>query len=100
MFWLKEPDSSAIPIPKVREVFHELWETMKNQTTLYLLIFVLGNSLFMGMVSTGKTTDRQTILSHSRQYCYTNAVPCLLCAIMTCCVIFQLISTCSTTCSN
>jgi len=42
IFWLRELDVSHTPQHTVSYFFNELWETLQNLTTLYLLIFVLG----------------------------------------------------------
>lgn len=42
IFWLKELDASHIPQHTVRHFFEEIWETLKNLTTFYLVIFVVG----------------------------------------------------------
>jgi hypothetical protein len=41
VFWLKEIDSSHVPQHKLSEFGTKLWETLQNQTTLYILIFVV-----------------------------------------------------------
>jgi len=44
IFFMREVSSKHIPTHTFREHGHELWETLKNPTTLYLLIFVSGNA--------------------------------------------------------
>ena len=49
--FLKEMDGSKIPRRTFNEHRLELWETLQNRTTLYLLIFVSGASCFSSMVN-------------------------------------------------
>lgn len=42
IFWLKELDASHIPVHSMDHFFGEVWETLKNLTTFYLVIFVIG----------------------------------------------------------
>ena len=46
IFFLREVSSKHIPVHTFAEHGHELWETLKNPTTLFLLIFVSGNATF------------------------------------------------------
>jgi hypothetical protein len=48
--FFREIDSSDIPQHTLKEHSVELWGTMCNPTTLYLLIFVTGNALMSNMV--------------------------------------------------
>ena len=54
IFFLKEPDARNIPISTLADHKKDIWETMQNPTTLYLLIFVSGNNIFstLGAMST------------------------------------------------
>jgi hypothetical protein len=40
--WLKELDATHIPQHTVRHFFHEIWLTLQNLTTFYLVVFVIG----------------------------------------------------------
>jgi hypothetical protein len=42
IFWMKELDCSKIPQHTVSHFFHEIWLTMQNLTTFYLVIFIIG----------------------------------------------------------
>jgi hypothetical protein len=42
IFYLKELDASHIPRHDIRYFFIEVWDTLKNLTTQYLLVFVIG----------------------------------------------------------
>ena len=46
IFFLREVSSKHIPTHTFGEHFLQLWETLKNPTTLFLLIFVSGNGAF------------------------------------------------------
>ena len=46
IFFLREVSSEHIPTHTFGEHFAQLWETLKNPTTLYLLVFVSGNGAF------------------------------------------------------
>lgn len=52
VWFLREPDCSNIPMSTFEHHRHDIWETMQNPTTLYLLIFVTGNNIFSGMTAT------------------------------------------------
>jgi Na+/melibiose symporter-like transporter len=49
--FLKEMDGSKIPRRTFNEHRLELWETLQNRTTLYLLIFVSGANCFSSMTN-------------------------------------------------
>jgi hypothetical protein len=49
IFFLREIDPKTIPHHTLREHSLELWQTLKNPTTMYLMIFVAGNGLFSNM---------------------------------------------------
>lgn len=49
--FLKEPDASHVPMRSFEEHRIELWETMQNSTTLYLLIYVSGSQIFTSMIN-------------------------------------------------
>lgn len=59
ILWLKESDPSLTPIHSFKDFFLELWDTLKNLTTLYLLIFAVG---------TGALTSFPSIASVYMQY--------------------------------
>jgi hypothetical protein len=59
LLWLKECDASLIPQHSFTDFFLELWSTLKNLTTLYLLIFAVG---------TGVLTNFPSIVSVYMQY--------------------------------
>lgn len=42
ILWLKELDAEHIPVHTVGHFFHEIWLTLQNLTTFYLVIFVIG----------------------------------------------------------
>lgn len=42
ILWLKELDASDIPIHTVHHFVQEIWETLQNLTTFYLIVFVIG----------------------------------------------------------
>ena len=42
IYWLKELDATHIPRHTASHFFHEVWLTLKNLTTFYLVIFVIG----------------------------------------------------------
>jgi len=44
VFWLKELDASRIPKHNVKHFVSEIWETLQNLTTFYVLIFVVGSN--------------------------------------------------------
>lgn len=44
VFWLKELDATNIPRHTVKHFINEIWLTLQNLTTLYLLIYVIGIS--------------------------------------------------------
>ena len=46
---MKELDGKHVPTHTFKEHAHELWETLKNRTTLYLLIFVVGSNMLSFM---------------------------------------------------
>ena len=50
--FLKEPDASHVPIHSLADHKQEIWSTMQNPTTLYLLIFVSGNNIFSTLSAT------------------------------------------------
>lgn len=49
ILFLREVDPKNIPQHSFSEHSHELWQTLKNPTTMYLMIFVAGNGLFSNM---------------------------------------------------
>jgi hypothetical protein len=49
ILFLREIDPKTIPHHSLREHSQELWQTLKNPTTMYLMIFVAGNNLFSNM---------------------------------------------------
>mmetsp|Transcript_10607 Transcript_10607/g.10252 ORF Transcript_10607/g.10252 Transcript_10607/m.10252 type:complete len:546 (+) Transcript_10607:171-1808(+) len=59
LLWLKECDPSLVPVHSFKDFFLELWSTLKNLTTLYLLIFAVG---------TGVLTNFPSIVSIYMQY--------------------------------
>ncbi len=42
VWWLKELDATHIPRHTMKHFFHEVWLTLQNLTTFYLLVFVVG----------------------------------------------------------
>jgi hypothetical protein len=46
IFFMREISSKHVPIHTFAEHGRQLWETLQNPTTLYLLIFVSGNGTF------------------------------------------------------
>lgn len=42
IFWMKELDSSKIPRHNMKHFVNEVWMTLQNQTTLYLIVYVIG----------------------------------------------------------
>lgn len=42
ILWMKELDASHIPQHTVKHFFNEIWLTLQNLTTFYLVIFVIG----------------------------------------------------------
>lgn len=48
---MKELDAKMIPQRTLRQHFNELWETLKNLTTLYLIIFVTGDGALSMMTN-------------------------------------------------
>jgi hypothetical protein len=48
---LKERNASAYPTHTLWELFGEMWETMQNLTTLYLLIYTIGINITTNFVS-------------------------------------------------
>lgn len=51
IIWMKEPDPSKIPQHSLTHFVQEIWETLKNMTTLYLLIFVIGTGCLTNFTS-------------------------------------------------
>lgn len=51
IFWLKEIDPSRIPVHSLSHFVGEIWETLQNLTTLYLLIFVIGTGCLTNFTS-------------------------------------------------
>lgn len=49
ILFFREVDCSDIPQHSLHEHAVNLWDTLQNPTTMYLLIFVLGNSMFSNM---------------------------------------------------
>ena len=41
ILWLKELDATNIPQHSIKHFFYEIWETLQNLTTFYLVIFVI-----------------------------------------------------------
>jgi hypothetical protein len=46
VLYLKELDATHIPRHTVSHFFHEIWLTLQNLTTFYLLVFVMGTYTF------------------------------------------------------
>lgn len=51
ILYLKEPSAKNIPIRSLKHHIEDLWVTLQNKTTLYLLIFVFGTNLFSSLQS-------------------------------------------------
>jgi hypothetical protein len=51
ILYLKEPSAKYIPIRSLSHHIDDLWLTLQNKTTLYLLIFVFGTNLFSSLQS-------------------------------------------------
>jgi hypothetical protein len=51
VFWMKELDSSKIPQHNFKHFAHEIWLTMQNLTTLYLMINIVGISTLTNFVN-------------------------------------------------
>lgn len=51
MCYLKEPDAKYIPEHSIYEFFDKIWETMQNQTTFRLIVFVIGIHAFTNFIS-------------------------------------------------
>ena len=49
IFFLKEIDSTNIPQRTFEEHRQDLWATLQNLTTLFLMIFVIGTQMFSSM---------------------------------------------------
>jgi Na+/melibiose symporter-like transporter len=55
IIYLKETDPSNIPQHSFNHFIQEIWITLQNQTTLFLLIFVIGTGSLTNFVSTVNT---------------------------------------------
>ena len=62
IYWLKEPSAKDIPYHDFQHHKKDLWDTMTNSTTLYLLIFVVGNGAFSIMQSQTQTYVQYEII--------------------------------------
>ena len=62
IFYLKEPSSRNIPLRDFHHHRLELWETLKNPTSLFLLIFVVGNGIFSNMSPITQTYMQYSII--------------------------------------
>lgn len=62
IYYLKEPSSRNIPLRDLAHHKEALWETMKNPTSLYLLIFVIGNGIFSAMPPITQTYTQYNII--------------------------------------
>ena len=51
VFWLKELDATNIPQHTGAHFFAEIWDTLKNLTTFYLIIYVIGIQGFTNFTS-------------------------------------------------
>ena len=51
VFWMKELDASTIPIHSIKSFTNEIWLTLQNLTTLYLMQYVIGTGVFTNFVS-------------------------------------------------
>lgn len=56
VWWLKELDSSAVPLHSLKEFFSEIWITLQNLTTFYLVIFVIFIQGFCNFTSNANIT--------------------------------------------
>lgn len=51
IWFLKEPDASLYPLHSLTGLFYEIWLTVQNLTTFYLIIFVLGINMLTNFTS-------------------------------------------------
>lgn len=51
ILYLKEPDAKNIPVRTLHEHKEEIWDTMKNLTTLYILMFTIGTNAFSSIAN-------------------------------------------------
>lgn len=51
ILFLKEPSTKNIPLRNFTHHAHDLWDTLQNKTTLYLLIFVFGTNMLSSLQS-------------------------------------------------
>jgi hypothetical protein len=54
IIWMKELDSSSIPKPSFSQFTNRFWTTLKNLTTFYLIIFVVGSHALTNFYSTAQ----------------------------------------------
>ena len=51
VWWLREIDPSSKPVHSFKDFCYDIWLTLQNLTTLYLLIFVVGVGCFTNFVN-------------------------------------------------
>lgn len=51
IWWLKEIDPSSKPVHSIRDFCYDIWLTLQNLTTLYLLVFVAGVGCFTNFIN-------------------------------------------------
>ena len=56
IFWLKELDSSKVPMHSLQQFCQEIWVTLQNLTTFYLVIFVIGIQGFTNFTNNANIT--------------------------------------------
>jgi hypothetical protein len=62
IYYLEEPSSKNSPLHSFKHHKELLWDTMTNPTTLYLLIFVIGNGAFSGMAPIVQTYTQFSLI--------------------------------------
>lgn len=51
IFWLKEVDPAKVPKHDMKHFISEIWETLQNLTTFYLIVYVIGLHALTGFTS-------------------------------------------------
>lgn len=62
VFWMKELDASNIPQHTLTHYLSQLWSTMQDLTTLYLLVFVVGIHSFSNFTNIAAVTMQYYVI--------------------------------------